>query len=447
MAASFKLVRVAAEGRVARPTTLLPVNDYWQSPEAMERKWRDRWLQTARPIVEQEPRQKRSTSRRMAAEFRHRVRTEVATGPGWPKPRAALALDLDFWATSRQPPAIWRLPKNYLDLLGGTTATAEDPGPVLYEDDGQVKLLYASLARSPAGSRGRIHVEARTRTAAMHDMQLAGELLELGELDDTFWAEADPNDLPGENEGDQPDDLAARMRFHDKAQYQAMVLGSNDRVLRSVFFRAARWLLTGCNADADRLHRLGMVGRQGVAELVTRMAETNAAERELLWSTIGIELPPLPVQHGGGAVFREAVRSSIHTFVERHPDLQPLVVPLRVSVLVVPPRYRRGRIKDLDNILIDVLSILEAEVSPNAMPWTLAPPLSEDGAEPAEVEARPPVAGSQTWAYHVMELHRGDNDPDEGSLVIVPGLAWNRRSIWVEASDFVAQAWKRLDDR
>lgn len=103
------------------------------------------------------------------------------------------------------------------------------------------------------------------------------------------------------------------------------------------------------------------------------------------------------LKEGGGAVFEEAVRQACRAFVEARPDLQPLIVPLRSTVLVVPPVARNGREKDLDNILITVLSILEAELKPHATPWALAPRVSLDG-EPTEPHGPPAVSGSQTWA-------------------------------------------------
>ncbi|MDX6362753.1 MAG: hypothetical protein QOC85_1763 [Streptomyces sp.] len=411
----------------------------------MERKRLARWLETVRVIFDGEPHQKSQAGRRQAVPFRNAVREELVHRPRWPRPRAALAVDFTFHTSARQPPSLWRLPKNYLDLLGETSAPPQDPGPVIYQDDSQVKLLYASLMHSDGGGDGRIYLEARTRASAIEDMQLAGELLEGDhELFDTTWAEADPTEfLEADVEQYLSADLAERMKFHDKAQYQAMLLGSNDRLLRAVFFQAARWLLTGRDADAVRAERLAAAGAAG-GGLVDGIARTNADNRDLLWSTIRMELPPLPLRQGGGAVFEEAVRQAIRNFVEERPDLQPLIIPLRVTVLVVPPKHRAGRVKDLDNILITVLTALEEEIKPDAAPWSLAPPLVGDG---AESEPRRRVPGSQTWAYQVLELHRGPYDPGQGSLTVVPGLGWNRKSIWAEAADFVKQALERRTSR
>lgn len=432
------------------------MDDYWRSPEALERKRLDRWLRTARAALDREPRQKGRLGRREARPFRDAIREAVAHQSDWPKPRATLALDFDFLAAERQPPGLWRLPKHYLDLLGATSAPLDDPGPVLYQDDRQVKLLFASLRRTRTpDAAGKISVQARTRTSAIADMELAGKLMELGQDvdEDTTWAEADPWEAIHEDYQDLPPSVIPWLQFHDKSRYQAMLLGSNDRLVRGVLFQAARWLLTGVDPDIRRLDRLGLTGRAATEDLVNKIALSQAEKRNLLWSTIRVELPPLPLKHGDGARFDHGVREAFHDFVRERPDLQPLIVPLRVTVLVVPPNRRAANTKDLDNILIEVLAIMEDELKPHGEPWLLAPPISgeELGAETDSRAERlgqqQSVSGSKTWAYQVLELRRGLNDPEEGALVVIPGLGWNRRSIWSEAEQFVEQRLEKIVGR
>jgi hypothetical protein len=263
-----------------------------------------------------------------------------------------------------------------------------------------------------------------------------------------------------------PADLIEWLRFHEKSKYQAMLLGSNDRLVRSVFCQAARWLLTGHDSDIRRLQRRG--GESSAVEnLVNGIAQNNADDRKLLWSTIRVELPPLPQQHGDGARFDEEVRKAFHDFVDTHPLLQPPITPLRVTVLVVPPKRRGGGIKDLDNILMRILKIMEDELKPHPAPWLLCPPVSIQGGrhsyrdfadpwvsidEPGgprpghQSARRNENTGSGTWAYQVLELHRRPMDSDEGALVVIPGLGWNRRSVWSEAERYVERRLKKLVD-
>jgi hypothetical protein len=96
----------------------------------------------------------------------------------WPRAKAALALDLHFVTSERQPPKLWSLPKHYLDLLGsgGPHATLE---PRLYCDDRQVKMLFVSAQHGwdpITPGQPWLGFTARTRADALADMDLAREL-------------------------------------------------------------------------------------------------------------------------------------------------------------------------------------------------------------------------------------------------------------------------------
>jgi hypothetical protein len=106
-------------------------------------------------------------------------------------------------------------------------------------------------------------------------------------------------------------------------------------------------------------------------------------------------------------------------------------VPFRVTLLVVPPKRHRANAKDLDNLLIKVLTIMDDELRPDAetaafLGWRRSEPL--------------------LWAYQVLELHRGPADPDQGTLLLIPGLGWNDDSVWTEAEDLVERRLKKLVD-
>ena len=333
---------------------------YWASAKAIERKRMDRWLQTVTAIVDLEPRRKarrkagRARHHSESIAFRNAVREAVdLRSEHWPKPRAQVAVDLRFTAAEHQPPPLWELPKNYLDLLGATSAPVDDPGPLVFKDDVQVKLLFASLHRGRGGNKaGRISLVARTRTSAIEDMQLAGQLLkDDDELGDT---EAAPT-VAIENDYDHfAPGVAARLRQLDKFEHQAFVLGSNDRLIQHVLFQSARWLLTGVDTAINRMERLGG-GLPRVEDIVNEMAEQNAVDRDLLWSTVRIELPALPLLPGDSERFKEGVRDAFRRFADETPNLSPVLVPLRVTVLVIPPVRPLAGAKDLDNILITVM--------------------------------------------------------------------------------------------
>jgi hypothetical protein len=106
--------------------------------------------------------------------------------------------------------------------------------------------------------------------------------------------------------------------------------------------------------------------------------------------------------------------------------------------------------KDLDNILIAVLKVVEEELKPHAEPWSLAPHIDGSGVDPTPRDAAlsrvRTISSSNTWAYQVLELHRVTDEPGEGSVTLIPGLGWNGDSLWDEAEQIVDRHLEELCD-
>jgi hypothetical protein len=66
-------------------STLACVDDYWRSPQALERKRIYRWLETVRAALDDEPRQKGRAGKRQARPFRAAVREALVHRPQWPR--------------------------------------------------------------------------------------------------------------------------------------------------------------------------------------------------------------------------------------------------------------------------------------------------------------------------------------------------------------------------
>lgn len=118
----------------------------------------------------------------------------VAAHPNWPRPRARLAVDLNFTTSKKEPPNLENLAKHYLDQLGETHDRRE--AGHLYRDDRQVQLLHVSAhhgwdPHEPRFTPG-IFVRARTTSEAAAEMSEAGQLLrpdDRYDADDLEWDE------------------------------------------------------------------------------------------------------------------------------------------------------------------------------------------------------------------------------------------------------------------
>jgi hypothetical protein len=148
-------------------------------------------------------------------------------------------------------------------------------------------------------------------------------------------------------------------------------------------------------------------------------------------------LPALPQTSGASAEFTRKVRERLQTYRERWHLFRPLVVPVKVTFLVVPPVQG----KDLDNIALTVLPIVHDVLKPHIEPYLLAPTRPDGDLDPDRDEAlnrlRSLNANSVT-AYQVIELPRSKQDSPEGTLRLVLG-ADTGRSWWETIADYTDQ--------
>lgn len=428
-------------------------NDYWSSPAGFRHQHQARSLRGALVSVDQEPQQKGRSGTRQAVAFREAARRGWVSrrSAGWP--RAPLALDLTFRTTRKQPPRLERLAKHYLDLLEGST---DDAGPIaLYPNDSKVKLLFVrgSHAWRPESSTVEpcIDLMCRTRADAIAELEAAHELAirfpELDHWDDDEghgdWADWDAEDwtwLRGDRDHRDPDpQLTARLRLFSLGCRQERFLRDNDRHLTFLFRHGSRELL----AERAPLPPPGLQSSVAYRALqADRAAQSEDLMRQL--DLMHVRLPPLPTTAGTGAAFRANLREAYEAFLGRFPLLRPLVVPLRVTMLVVPGlKSKTG--KDLDNVALDVLPAIQEVFKPplqQSLLWELDG--EGDQQQPSGVTGTLPERVGVT-SFQVIELRRRKHHPREGSLRVVFGDGLNMDSLWTAAAKDVGRFLDRLE--
>jgi hypothetical protein len=296
--------------------------------------------------VDEEPERKGRRGSRSAASFQRQVLNDMEafgrhafTGP--------VALDLHFVSERKNPPAIYSLAKHVLDVLGMAAPESTRPGrrSVLYKDDKQVRLLYVSHRQrwnSPGEPNGCTYLTARPVRDVIADLRLAEELRggEYDGWDDYDRAESDPfwcprilDDDPWFEDQGEPsgpyrkilaflDDYTRYMRLERRQEEHLAV---TDAVLTS-----ALTMLLGKRNLPPRL--------RSHPEVSMRAGELEAMNRRTLLSgTLTLPLPGLPTAGGQGEQFRRMVRDQLEAFRRQWPLFRSLVVPVKVTFLVVPP--------------------------------------------------------------------------------------------------------------
>lgn len=270
---------------------------------------------------------------------------------------------------------------------------------------------------------------------------------ELADVRDSVWDNLD-HDLANATGLLRSDDPAERrmgaiLRTHTLRQAQESLLLGNDRWLTQLLWSSAYRLLTGHashRGDAPDVLRKRLVAADQAAFDQVRHLLLDG-------SPSGVALPPLPVAQGATAAFKRGLQIAINEYVTHHPILFPLLVPLRLTVFVVQPEQPR----DLDNILLDLLPIVDQHMKPPQEPWltsALDPahaiePDTPEGARRARAIRRiRSVVEYGVWSCQVIEIARVVGDPADGILTAVLGHGETRRSAWEQATDLL----QRLDD-
>lgn len=419
---------------------------YWDSPDGMRHRHLHRLMRQAFVHIGGEPTAKSARGRRHAAAFRNAAREEVARHREWPRPRAALAVDVHFTTAHKTPPHIDKLAKHHLDLLG-----ADDNGnPVLYRDDAQIKLLNVSCDHrwdpDEPTREGDVFVQARTRSEAVADMALAYQTELVLDADDLLDDEPPP-EPPSAEPPEPPDpacsvDRRAAVYLHTTrlGAVQQQVLHAGDRLLTHALWADGQRLLTGTPPTRTCLDD------PLAADLEHHHAWYRAA---LLHGPPAVSLPPPPSFGRRRRGFRDDVADACRTFVARHPAMSPLVEPLAVTLLVIPPQDDQPR--DLDNLALDVLPAVNAHLQPPQQPWLQAlnrltpADLADDDTDRHrhDVARLKSVVEYSVWTYRVIELHREPTDPPEGVLSMLLGRGDRHHSPWTLADDHVERVLDR----
>lgn len=411
------------------------MHPFWDSREGRRIQFQSRALTTFQAMLNMEPKSKRSAKARDRAHLRNSIETDghwwwkarSGTVAVWPRPRAALALDIHVFPARRDPPRIDTVCKWLLDELG-----SPETGPLIYRDDRQVKWLFAVLhppqSRAAASAffgddalgipaesdvQPKIYIAAQTRANRIADLNLATML-------DPAWA-------PGKRgsrmyDEDFPTNPFLRDEFHIdfETEYLRDLAPESSEFERTEHARVTASLEYQRHArNLDSLDRL-------IPAALKRAAGIRSGMDDQVFSLLrnhpyAFEFGTTPQATGDSVAFRARVRQMFEDRKTQRPDLFPLKAQIGVTALYV----EAGQGKDLDNLVRSVLP---------ALLDTFQPPHQDQPYFDPEVTKASPVG---------IRFLEAISFPDEppglkpGTVLLLLTNGWRHRSWWEDASDFV----------
>lgn len=435
------------------------INEFWDNWSGREIQWRQRRLRTRRLYLDGEPRPKRKNrGRRRALEAQRNlvkqlqsVRHHPLTGP--------VALDLNFHVTADQPPALYKLAKYLMDVLGATQSEGDGGGRrrVLYRDDCQVKLLYVHLWHPALGREAAVNAKgsghtwltARPLRDVVEDIRLLRWLEADGDsdVDDDqapfFRPEIphlepgltfDPSQATSIEEAKRWADLNNWLALHDRSLLQDAVLRSTDADVALLLRQFPE------SIEGARPQRRPLAANTVIQTIYEQLDALHVQNRDsLLSSPIAVPLPSLPRGSNERQRFKANIRQELEQWRARWPVFQTLLVPLKVTFLVIPAA-EQGR--DLDNIALDVLPLVHDVLQPLPDSWLRRFPLptAQERVEATKNQRQLRfLSSSSVTAFEVIELQRRADDPPSGLLRLALGSGNEIGSTWTRVTDYVEQ--------
>jgi hypothetical protein len=333
-------------------------------------------------------------------------------GGRWPRPRAELAVDLLFVSASSNPPRIDSACKWLLDELGSGTGK-----PIVYNDDRQIKMLYARIDKSSAKSC--VYVRAQTLSKTFQGIRRG---LEVGRSENRRELYTDFNhaeDWEAFYEHDQSDygrEWLLRSRVEKRLDYQQVVLRLTDDLVMQVIIARA--------LDRSRYDTVGLPGLRHASDCLGEL---------LKHSRLAVRLGRLP-SHGQSEAFRAGVRKELRDLAAKNPLIFPLLPSVGLSLFYIESPTG----KDLDNIVRTVLPIVIDELSPPADGIGWWDPLDRIREwETASTGGNAPIARGVQFVEAVALPAGRELAMEPGSLLMALSRGDRLFSTWIEASEAI----------
>jgi hypothetical protein len=353
--------------------------------------------------------------------------------------RGDVLLQFDFFTSSRNPPAIDKLPKNYLDLMRRQHPKEPDEArdQLLLLDDRKVRALIARYHLGRETSKPAVWIQAEPYRDFLADLDLIERIRhEDFEDDGDSWRRSafdDFRDGPFQDDDDTDNDGFQRLAELDRNRESYLRLLSNDA------FECQREMT---HMDAHRAH-LRQSERLACLGLLYALRTDPRKKRELADRTLSrvalqtrdmtlrapfiLELHHAPRRSGESGAFNQVLREKLNDFkAERH-YLFPLRSMLNLTIAMIPPAGREvDGIKDLDNLATTIVRAVH-EI------WT--PPISfahafrtdniqDEGLRTHWEHARnevPKAMKTSITEYRVFTLPRLPGDPKDGFVRLAVG--------------------------
>ncbi|NOQ72148.1 MAG: hypothetical protein GQ574_09110 [Crocinitomix sp.] len=395
-------------------------DDYLNSKEGLLHQYFSRNKNQFWFTINMEPKTKKAIKRSEIKSFRSQVVKHLRKEKRR-RFRSKIILEISFLVTTRNPPSIQNLVKNYLDLLHKPMPNVDNFEQILFKDDDQIQLLFAHFETAKEGNKSdkpEIRIKAYRYSSFIRDLDVA-RVFYRENYD--YYEEQREDSLRGDPYNDLEEFEEYKDTYQGELQMQIYDLQKNN-IIRDI--------------QAQILKR-SILSINNILLLFDSLYDKSfpfqdlGLDKNLIWMTTNhFEMGGGPILRNSKIEFKKTLHSKIKAIKNRLKILFPLLQPISVIVIYTPSAYNA---LDLDNLAKYIL--------PKTIEL-LDPPYSyKEGFSRGDIHEKfirnsnsenLNLTSPGLKSYQIIRLERTSDTPEEGKIqfILNDGFEGYYTNIW-----------------
>ncbi len=395
--------------------------------------------------IKQEPKSKKGISNQEKLFFRQEVKRQLKAMNRRPF-RGDIILEIAFYTTQNNPPALHTLSKNYLDLLHKPMPEIDNYKGILFKDDSQIKILISYYHLDDFGKqKPHIMIRAYNLSKFYEDIELADRIINNKFDDSDYFLRSKFKDYSEEDlELDEDSDYFAEIKdLNNRKDFYINNFGE-----QSYYFQ--KYLLIQRMQERYlRQNKLELFELISIFESNfsfykkyandIKFKEIWDTNRKILLASNFLELGNIPLRKGEKSIFKENLKNKLRIFKKKYKILFPLLQPISVIIIFLPPKYN---IPDLDNLARYIVPFVNEILEPPASFQLIYDEKHLGKLFKKNVGLVQRFPQNSIASYQFISIPRKENDPNNGEIkfIITDGL-YDKSNIWKIINDLI-EKWE-----
>jgi len=420
-------------------------SEYLESVRGQSTELRKRMDKTLYLDIQQEPKGKHSSIHEKLF-FRQEIKRQLKEN-NRRQFRGDLIIEIDYFLTLANPPALQTLSKNYLDLLHKQMTRIDSQKSLLFNDDSQVKILISNYHLDEYDIKEpHIEITAYSLGYFIKDIELADRILNNKFTNSDHFKDSrfDDNFRQDYNH-DSRDYIIDLKNLEEKKEFYIRTFGEQYYILQKHFYtrQIQEQFLKQNNLGTRELISIFQPyfpNNKKYIKEKTFQSIWNSTRNLIFFSLSFLDFGNAPIKKGEKNIFKNNLKEELQRFKEKYKVLFPLLQPISVIIFFVPPKRN---IVDLDNLALYIVPIVNEILEPPSITQFIYDNKYLNELLKKEVKITQQFPPNSIASYQLIHLPRQENDPENGAIkfVIADGL-YHISNIWRTVKDTISK-WER----